>query len=221
MKINSSVKETRKRIKYSWNDIALIISGPGNIFNTITKTCPCNVYPPEPHFYIAKLGYAGVYLFFLIFAPKHKLSVLVRTASKFRCNRSTWSREEDIWRVFAIYGHGRQFGHVAWTIYVMYYLSFPLPKEAAHKIWFWLTMSVQRFAFVYGQRTDDRACRSYIPTKSWYSLCFFADRRSRTEKKWQGPDLLVTITYTSKAMQVWFFDKTVSFKHECIESNNE
>ena len=31
----------------------------------IRKTCPCNVYPPEPHFYIAKLGYAGVYLFFL------------------------------------------------------------------------------------------------------------------------------------------------------------
>ena len=34
---------------------------------TIRKTCPCNVYPLEPHFYIAKLGYAGVYmyLFFL------------------------------------------------------------------------------------------------------------------------------------------------------------
>ena len=31
----------------------------------IMKTCPCNVYPLEPHFYIAKLGYAGVYLFFL------------------------------------------------------------------------------------------------------------------------------------------------------------
>ena len=31
----------------------------------IMKTCPCNVYPLEPHFYIVKLGYAGVYLFFL------------------------------------------------------------------------------------------------------------------------------------------------------------
>ena len=29
------------------------------------ETCPCNVYPLEPNFYIAKLGYAGVYLFFL------------------------------------------------------------------------------------------------------------------------------------------------------------
>ena len=34
-------------------------------FETITKTCPCNVYPLEPHFYIVKLGFAGVYLFFL------------------------------------------------------------------------------------------------------------------------------------------------------------
>ena len=31
----------------------------------IMKICPCNVYPLEPHFYIAKLGYAGIYLFFL------------------------------------------------------------------------------------------------------------------------------------------------------------
>ena len=31
----------------------------------ITKTCPGNVYPLEPHFYIAKLGYAGVHLVFL------------------------------------------------------------------------------------------------------------------------------------------------------------
>ena len=29
----------------------------------ITKTCSCNVYPLETHFYIAKLGFAGVYLF--------------------------------------------------------------------------------------------------------------------------------------------------------------
>ena len=33
--------------------------------NAITKTCPCNVNPLEPHFYIVKLGFAGVCLFFL------------------------------------------------------------------------------------------------------------------------------------------------------------
>ena len=36
--------------------------------------------PLKPHFYIEKLGFAGVYLFFLIFDPKHRLWVLVRTA---------------------------------------------------------------------------------------------------------------------------------------------
>ena len=31
----------------------------------IRKTCPCNIYLLEPHFYIVKLGFTGVYLFFL------------------------------------------------------------------------------------------------------------------------------------------------------------
>ena len=31
----------------------------------IRKTYPCNIYPLIPHFHIAKLGYARVYLFFL------------------------------------------------------------------------------------------------------------------------------------------------------------
>ena len=33
--------------------------------NTIRKTCPCKAYPLIPHIYIAKLGYAGVYIFLL------------------------------------------------------------------------------------------------------------------------------------------------------------
>ena len=33
--------------------------------HSIRKTYPCNEYPLKPHFYIAKLGYAGVYLVFL------------------------------------------------------------------------------------------------------------------------------------------------------------
>ena len=50
---------------------------------TIRKTYRCNEYPFKPHFYIVKLGYAGVYNvhIFLTFGPKHKLWVLVRTAS--------------------------------------------------------------------------------------------------------------------------------------------
>ena len=37
--------------------------------------------PLKPHFYIAKLGFIGVYIIFLIFTQKHGLWVLVRTAS--------------------------------------------------------------------------------------------------------------------------------------------
>ena len=32
----------------------------------IMLTCPCNVYPITPHFYIVKLGFTGVYIIFLL-----------------------------------------------------------------------------------------------------------------------------------------------------------
>ena len=70
----------------------------------ILKTRPCDLYPLTPHFYIVnwglqgytlfsyfcsktshfyivKLGFTGVCIFFSIFALKHRLWVLVRTAS--------------------------------------------------------------------------------------------------------------------------------------------
>ena len=47
----------------------------------ITKTCLYNFDPLKPHFYIVKLGFTGVYVTFLISAQKHRLWVLVRTAS--------------------------------------------------------------------------------------------------------------------------------------------
>ena len=43
------------------------------------QTCPCNIHPFTPPFYIVKPGFTGVY-FFLFFALKHRLWVLVRTA---------------------------------------------------------------------------------------------------------------------------------------------
>ena len=45
------------------------------------KTCLYNFDPLKPHFYIVKLGFTGVYIIFLISAQKHRLWVLVRTAS--------------------------------------------------------------------------------------------------------------------------------------------
>ena len=49
--------------------------------NNITKICLCNFDPLKSHFYIVKLGFIGVYIIFLISARKHRLWVLVRTAS--------------------------------------------------------------------------------------------------------------------------------------------
>ena len=47
----------------------------------ITKTCLYNFDPLKPHFYTVKLGFTGVYIIFLIPAQKHRLWVLIRTAS--------------------------------------------------------------------------------------------------------------------------------------------
>ena len=48
--------------------------------SNITKTYLYNFEPLKPHFYTVKLGFAGIYIFFLISAQKHRLWVLVRTA---------------------------------------------------------------------------------------------------------------------------------------------
>ena len=47
----------------------------------ITKTRLYSFDPLKPHFYKVKLGFTGVYIIFLISAQKHRLWVLVRTAS--------------------------------------------------------------------------------------------------------------------------------------------
>ena len=49
--------------------------------STYRKTCQCNIYPLSPHFYIEKLGFAGVSIpTFLIFDSKHRLWVLGEAA---------------------------------------------------------------------------------------------------------------------------------------------
>ena len=63
--------------KQGLSDADLFISCSVNI----TKTCLYNIDPLKPHFYIIKLGFTGVYIIFLISAQKHRLWVLVRTAS--------------------------------------------------------------------------------------------------------------------------------------------
>ena len=50
--------------------------------------------------------------------------------AKFQDHRTFGSGEEYFLRFFTIYGHGSHLGHLP-----LYKLSFPLPKEAPHKIW--------------------------------------------------------------------------------------
>ena len=57
-------------------------------FVDITKTRLYSFDPLIPHFYIVKLGFTGVYIIFLISAKKHRLWVLVRTASCIDCGYS-------------------------------------------------------------------------------------------------------------------------------------
>ena len=51
---------------------------------SITKTRLYSFDPLKPHFYIVKLGFTGAYIIFFISAQKHRLWVLVRTASSRR-----------------------------------------------------------------------------------------------------------------------------------------
>ena len=66
--VNSSkIKDARNCQKHVQTSVSTVCV-TGATFRKIAairKTCPCNVYPLEPHFYIEKLGFAGVYLFFL------------------------------------------------------------------------------------------------------------------------------------------------------------
>ena len=55
------------------------------IITSASRKHTYNFDPLKPHFYIEKLGFTGVYIIFLISAQKHRLWVLVRTASSRQC----------------------------------------------------------------------------------------------------------------------------------------
>ena len=69
---------------------------------SITKTCLYNLDPLKHHFYTVKLGFTGVYIIFLISAQKHRLWVLVRTASPRRGGSNEYPQSmfwAEIWKV--------------------------------------------------------------------------------------------------------------------------
>ena len=82
---------------------------------SITKTYLYNIDPLKPHFYIVKLGFTGVYTIFLISAQKHRLWVLVRTASRIP-NIYVLSRNMQNIRVFL--SENFQFLEVKFSIYL-------------------------------------------------------------------------------------------------------
>ena len=71
----SKNKKNRYTPPYKWGLRGYSLHG--HVFLMIRKTCPCKVYPFIPHFYIVKLGFAGVYLFFLFLLQNIELRVLV------------------------------------------------------------------------------------------------------------------------------------------------
>ena len=78
----STQSDQSSLIAYAFCSLRVIHRGMNkNPCHTITKTYLYNFDLLKPHFYIEKLGFTGVYIIFLISAQKHRLWVLVRTAS--------------------------------------------------------------------------------------------------------------------------------------------
>ena len=89
-------RKKKKKKKNRYNIVSSLLSPECSVFgfviklyvnfkrassDGITKTCLYNFAPIRPHFYTVKLGFTEGYIIFLISAQKHRLWVLVRTAS--------------------------------------------------------------------------------------------------------------------------------------------
>ena len=86
---------------------------------SITKTYLYNFDPLKPHFYVVKLGFTGVYTISLISAQKHRLWVLVRTASQGSSNEYLQSMFwAEIWKRSEFLSENFQFLVVKFSIYL-------------------------------------------------------------------------------------------------------
>ena len=86
----------------------------------ITKTYLYNFDALRPHFYIVKQGFTGVYIF-LISAQKHRLWVLVRTASPRRGGSNEYPQSmfwAEIWKISDFLSENFQFLMVKFSIYL-------------------------------------------------------------------------------------------------------
>ena len=70
----------------------------------ITKTCLYNYDPLEPHFYIVKLGFTGVYIIFLISAQKYRLWVSLEPPPRGGSNEYPQSMFwAELWKISKIF----------------------------------------------------------------------------------------------------------------------
>ena len=87
--------------------VFVIVTPPSHLlyyFAYIMKACLHNFYLLKPHFYTVKLVLAGVYIISPISAQKHRLRVLVRTASPRRFYQVPQSMFwTEIWKIFEFF----------------------------------------------------------------------------------------------------------------------
>ena len=84
---------------------------------SITKTCIYNVDPIKPHFHIVKLGFTRYTLFFL-FLLKHRLWVLVRTASARPTSTDNLCFWAETWKISEVLSENFHFWVVKLSVYL-------------------------------------------------------------------------------------------------------
>ena len=132
------------------------------VFLSITKTCLYNFDPLKPHFYIVKLEFTGVYIIFLISAKKHRLWVLVRTASPRRdyLQPMFWA---EIWKIseffiwkFSVFGGEFFYIFDAYNARICPLCHKPVAKDCFTADWSEPSLSAYR---------NNRCCKLYRRTE--------------------------------------------------------
>ena len=93
-------EKKKKKIKQQQKSISLSSAE----FAHITKTCLYNIDPLQPHFYIVKLGFTGVYIIFLISAQNIDCGYLLEPPRWGGSNEYPQSMFwAGIWKIFAFF----------------------------------------------------------------------------------------------------------------------
>ena len=90
------------------------------MYSSITKTCLYNFDPLKPHFYIAKLGFAGVYIIFVISALNIDCGYSLEPPRRGGSNKYPQSMfSAEIWKISEFFvSENFQFLEVKFSIYL-------------------------------------------------------------------------------------------------------